>query len=126
MQPRTLSDKTLDLCAHCGGIWIDEGDGEIAQACRAARDALGDAPPVPPHGPERLCPQCAVGLVVEAEGPRPFLRCPSCAGAWISRRIAKAIAEVGYTRGKLPFLDRSFETLPGLLGILLDWGGRKK
>jgi len=123
MTAEPISDAEVDVCAACGGIWIDWFDGEVR---RVAGEVLaGDharAPsPNPGGSPLRAeavatgaCPRCTRQLVVEryevpvppgaASGTRrpavatptgaELLRCEECAGVFAPRTSAVVLASL--------------------------------
>ena len=93
MEARPFRDKVIDQCGTCAGLWVDWFDGPLHEACASALRELGWRAPVEPSGRLATCPRCRVALDSESRDSRALMRCPECAGAWMSREEARSIAE---------------------------------
>lgn len=94
-RPRT--DLAVDLCAACGGAWLDKG--EIYAFTRRARELHDELGPAyrSAKPSKRRCPRCAVAMheVSVARAGVTFEACGSCGGNWFDRgEAAKLTAEV--------------------------------
>lgn len=105
MTQQALSECEVDVCAACGGIWVDWFDGEVRQV---TAEALGAAP-IPPRSetdrPSRneaiavgACPRCTRQLVAEryeleqqATGA-DLLRCEDCLGVFVTKSSGEMLA----------------------------------
>lgn len=104
MRQEPVPSAEVDVCDHCGGLWIDWFDGDIptlaveAEAARVQREearssAIPSGPAVHANG---ICPRCTRTL--EADTLRfpdaseaelidhvELLRCAECAGSFVPR-----------------------------------------
>jgi Zn-finger nucleic acid-binding protein len=91
---------TIDVCATCGGVWVDWFDGELIAILRAAPAAAPLPPPAESGAKTRGaesgggCPRCRSPLSHERywDSEAEILRCADCAGAFVSRDAARIIA----------------------------------
>lgn len=103
-------DTEIDVCGSCGGLWLDWFDGEPRQVASeiVSQNIVGR-----PSAPDAIrnearaigaCPRCAKQLVSERytferkKGDAPvvtdaqMMRCEDCAGVFVSRTAAEALA----------------------------------
>lgn len=81
----------VDLCARCGGVWIDWEDGDFTELAREVPPAK--VREIPRAGPGS-CPRCNKALVAEEfQGSAAILRCSDCAGAFLPYASIGKIAE---------------------------------
>ncbi|MEP7119689.1 MAG: zf-TFIIB domain-containing protein [Byssovorax sp.] len=83
LAPHTFHEENavVDLCARCGGVWIDWEDGDFTALARRV-------PPAPacelPTNGKGSCPRCNGQLAVEVFlDVAEVLRCTDCAGAFL-------------------------------------------
>lgn len=90
---RPRADLSVDLCASCGGAWLDKGEiyaftrrarelhEELSTAYRAAKPS------------RRPCPRCALAMheVRVARVGVSFEACGQCGGNWFDRGEAAAL-----------------------------------
>jgi len=113
-----VGEAVIDVCPACGGIWIDWFDGELSEMVRGAPPARGAGIPAQPG--RSACPRCQRPLEAEpylASGG-DVLRCADCAGAFVPRDAARAIAGAG-PDGPPPAED----ALSRLSAVLQRWFG---
>jgi Zn-finger nucleic acid-binding protein len=118
MSRETVAGADVDVCAACGGLWVDWFDGEVrAVAVRALKDGVTGRPSA--AGTVRnearaigACPRCTRHLVSEryvmrtldaragrsVRGERDtgaeLLRCEDCAGVFVSRTSVEVLASL--------------------------------
>ncbi len=97
LDPRQVGDAVIDVCAQCGGIWVDWFDGDLVTMVRGAPPVRGATPPVegaPSTGAQ--CPRCRRTLEGERylESRAEILRCGECAGAFVPRSSVGALVEL--------------------------------
>ena len=85
LEPREVHDAVIDVCARCGGIWVDWFDGDLVAMVRGAPPVPGATPPDPEVGTAASCPRCRRPLDRERylESRAEILRCGDCAGAFV-------------------------------------------
>jgi Zn-finger nucleic acid-binding protein len=129
MSSEVVGEGQVDVCAVCGGIWLDWFDGEIREvASRVVQQGVVGRP----SGPDSLrnearaigaCPRCARHMASERyvaktvePGPRrhvreeivtgaEVLRCEDCAGAFLSRTTLEILAALPVP-GRPPEVER--------------------
>ncbi len=106
MRCEPVPSAEVDVCDHCGGLWVDWFDGEVqtlaseAEAARVDRGTplpalLGEAP----LGGTSCCPRCQTKLVQELVkfgdagehelvNDVELLRCVECVGSFVPRSSA--------------------------------------
>lgn len=116
MSREAVAGAEADLCATCGGIWIDWFDGDVRAV---ARTVIVEGITGRRGDPDSLrsearaigaCPRCARQLVSEryvaktmarsgaavvrtaTDTGAELLRCEECAGAFVSRTSAEVLA----------------------------------
>jgi Zn-finger nucleic acid-binding protein len=139
MTQHALADCEVDLCAACGGIWVDWFDGDVRKVTTEARRA---APLAPTAGtaerPSRneamamgACPRCTRQLAAErhavdaVDGQTPsveLLRCEECMGVFVSETSGEQLGRLTAPpdldlRAPASPLARFVETLRRLLGL---------
>jgi Zn-finger nucleic acid-binding protein len=121
MTIENLADAEVDVCASCGGMWVDWFDGEVKRVATAVlatepRRISGPSAPSSSLRNEAVatgaCPRCTRQLTIEryvvkvdvggaSDGPRTsvsqttgadLLRCEDCAGVFVSRASAALLA----------------------------------
>jgi Zn-finger nucleic acid-binding protein len=98
----------IDLCARCGGVWLDWEDGDFTELAREVPPAV--AREIPRSGPG-VCPRCNRPLHVEVfRDTAELLRCGECAGAFVP------YASIGKIAGSTPAEARE-ENEPGEEGL---------
>ncbi len=125
--PHELSQEpasVVDVCRECAGIWVDWFDGELTGI---ARDAGGARPAPESARPGKAitpsCPRCRRPLHEERyrDGAAVLLRCGECAGAFVPRASAKAIASLSVDAGgedkDAGFLGKLIERVRQALGV---------
>jgi Zn-finger nucleic acid-binding protein len=83
LEPHTFEQEqaVVDLCARCGGVWIDWEDGDFTALARRVPPAPRCDLPTDGKGP---CPRCNGQLAVEVFlDVAEVLRCSDCAGAFL-------------------------------------------
>lgn len=81
----------IDLCAKCGGVWLDWEDGDFTNLAREVPAAA--AREIPRSGPG-ACPRCNRPLAIEMfRDTAEVLRCGECAGAFVPYASIGKIAE---------------------------------
>jgi Zn-finger nucleic acid-binding protein len=106
MRTEQTSSAEVDVCAACGGMWVDWFDGDvhsIAVETEAARVERGTPLPPPPPlqavASAKRCPRCSQVLAAEiyrfADAREDELvagveihRCTDCLGAFVPRGSA--------------------------------------
>jgi Zn-finger nucleic acid-binding protein len=118
LEPKEVEGAATDVCAACGGIWIDWFDGDLVQLVRGA-------PPVEATGASRngtgACPRCHRPLARERylDSRAEILRCADCAGAFVPRSSVQAIASLA-----VPGAERTpLDSLSKLALVLQRWLG---
>jgi Zn-finger nucleic acid-binding protein len=120
MAPQQVGEAIIDICASCGGIWVDWFDGELAALVRHAPPVEGAQPP---NRPGRwACPRCHCQLAEEVylQSGADILRCSDCSGAFVSRSAARTIAR-GNPEHKGP--PPAEDALSRLAAVLQRWFG---
>jgi Zn-finger nucleic acid-binding protein len=108
----------VDLCAKCGGVWIDWEDGDLTALAREVPATAGRE--LPRSGPG-ACPRCNRPLGIELFlGVAEVLRCGDCAGAFlpypsIGKVAASTPADERDERGEDGFWKRVSGRLRALL-----------
>jgi Zn-finger nucleic acid-binding protein len=120
MTIENLADAEVDVCASCGGMWVDWFDGEVKRVATAvlATEQHFSRPSAPPSSLRNeviatgACPRCTRQLTIEryvvkvdvgraSDGPRTsvtqttgadLLRCEDCAGVFVPRASAALLA----------------------------------
>jgi Zn-finger nucleic acid-binding protein len=92
LDPKNVGDAVIDVCPACGGIWVDWFDGELVEMVRGAPPA--SSAPLSERGGRHECPRCQRPLASERylESNAEILRCADCAGAYVPRGSAQAVA----------------------------------
>jgi Zn-finger nucleic acid-binding protein len=91
LEPREVDSAVIDVCAACGGIWVDWFDGDLVVMVRGAPALSGARLPDQPGSAS--CPRCRRPLDAERylESQAEILRCGDCAGAFVPRASVSAI-----------------------------------
>ena len=116
--PRQVGEAIIDVCPGCGGIWVDWFDGELSAMVRGAPSAVRSGPRG--TGGSGACPRCHCALAADChlDSQEEIRRCGDCAGAFVPREAAHAIAGLNPERG---------EAEPGrwgrLAAVLRRWFG---
>jgi Zn-finger nucleic acid-binding protein len=112
--PRELAQdpaSVVDVCRDCAGIWVDWFDGELTGIARDTGAAKAP-PPSAPAGKTLTpsCPRCRRPLHEERyrDGAPVILRCGECAGAFVPRASAQAIASLSPEEGRVEGDDTGF------------------
>ena len=100
MSVERVGEGDVDVCAACGGVWLDWFDGEPREmVTRVVEGGVVGRPSAPDalRAEARAigaCPRCGTQLVSEryATADAVLLRCESCAGSFVSRTAAEALA----------------------------------
>ncbi len=118
MSGESVGDAEVDVCAACGGVWVDWFDGEVREVAeRVVRGGVSGRP----SDPEAIraearaigaCPRClrqlaseryvAKSVVTGNTGPTKtttetgavLLRCEECASAFVSRTALEVLASL--------------------------------
>lgn len=108
MRQEPVPSAEVDVCDHCGGLWIDWFDGDIptlaveAEAARVERGTpIPSGPAVAGNG---ICPRCTRALQADTfrfpeATPEDLidhvelLRCADCAGSFVPRASAHLLLE---------------------------------
>jgi Zn-finger nucleic acid-binding protein len=117
-----VGDAEVDVCATCGGIWLDWFDGETGALAIGVLDKESSGmtrhpstPDTPRNEPRATgaCPRCTRQLAVERymatsieDGQRherstgaDLLRCADCMGVFLSRSSAEMIVAIANEDG---------------------------
>lgn len=105
MTQQALSECEVDVCAACGGIWVDWFDGEVRQVTAEALGAGVSRPRTPPERASRneavaigACPRCTRQLVAERykleaqQTGADLLRCEDCLGVFVTKSSGEMLA----------------------------------
>jgi Zn-finger nucleic acid-binding protein len=117
--------SVVDVCRECAGIWVDWFDGDLTGV---ARDASAAEPPSERAPVAKAitpsCPRCRRPLHEERyrDGGAVILRCSECAGAFVPRASAQAIASLSMDGGgregeDTGFLTKLIERVRQALGV---------
>ncbi|NUQ77906.1 MAG: zf-TFIIB domain-containing protein [Polyangiaceae bacterium] len=102
--------SVVDVCRECAGIWVDWFDGDLTGV---ARD-VAEGPPSSKRATGATitpsCPRCRRPLHEERyrDGSATILRCSECAGAFVPRASAEAIATFSVEDGGQDVEDGGF------------------
>ena len=129
MTVEVLAEAEFDVCASCGGMWVDWFDGEVKRVATAVlktETARASRPSMPTSSLRNeafatgACPRCTRQLAVEryvvkaevgARGDRTsiatatgadLLRCEECAGVFVSRTSAGLLATLPADEDDVP------------------------
>jgi len=83
----------LDMCAECGGVWLDTGELETILGTGRGGDASA---PAKPKGEKLLdCPVCVAKLAKDTYGSTDIVvdRCPHNDGVFLDEGELQAIQE---------------------------------
>ncbi len=120
LDPHEVHGATIDVCAACGGIWVDWFDGDLVQMVRGAPPVTGA------HAPDRegsaACPRCRRALDWERyqDSRAEVMRCCDCAGAFVPHASVPAIVELAPQDAERAPLD-AFSKLALVLQRWLGW-----
>ncbi|MCA9983698.1 MAG: zf-TFIIB domain-containing protein [Anaerolineales bacterium] len=117
LNPQQVGDVELDVCANCGGIWLDLG--ELKALLRQSEQFQAAA--TPPAGAQTgiydtltgPCPRCAgQGHMTRLQDlDRPDITmdsCPVCYGIWLDGGEFNQLARKDIIAGVRRFLRRNF------------------
>ncbi|APR84815.1 Hypothetical protein A7982_10164 [Minicystis rosea] len=92
LTPQQVGEAIIDVCPGCGGIWVDWFDGELGAMVRGAPSTARSGPRG--KGGSGACPRCHCALSADRylDAPEEIRRCGDCAGAFVPREAAHAIA----------------------------------
>jgi Zn-finger nucleic acid-binding protein len=140
MTVEVLDEAEVDVCASCGGMWVDWFDGEVkhvasevlkTETARASRPSLDSSSLRNEAFATGACPRCTRQLaieryVVKAEVGRgaertsiatatgaDLLRCEECAGVFVPRTSAGLLATLPPDEDEVP--PASSAVGPGVL-----------
>ena len=93
MQLQETSASALDICADCGGVWMDWFDGNPIATAKTL-DAHAGARPAKPGAWH--CPECRVPMThsrypTESDGAW-VARCGTCAGTFVAAAELRTLA----------------------------------
>ena len=100
--PHRTGSVTLDVCHHCGGLWLDHGELEKINHEQPDPDVLiaefFTAPTVHvPEKPQRPCPRCSATTLAQklySLGSGVIMdTCPDCDGLWLDHGELEKIRE---------------------------------
>jgi Zn-finger nucleic acid-binding protein len=114
MRAEPVPSAEVDVCDHCGGLWVDWFDGEIVTLAAEAEAARVDRGTPPPGlgqsaidargGGTNTCPRCTRELLPELfrfpdAAPDELVagvelrRCAECAGSFVPRPSAHLLLD---------------------------------
>jgi len=93
MDAHPVGREMVDVCAQCGGVWVDWFDGELFALCKKLASTVAWRAEVEGGAARQMCPRCLVELKSELWNGHAVMRCVECSGAWLAREVAYAIAE---------------------------------
>lgn len=115
-----VGGATIDVCAKCGGVWVDWFDGELIAIVRSAPrpEGAGLAPEA-----SGGCPRCRAPLAAERffDSQAEVLRCAECAGAFVSQDAARAIAHLDPEQKRPRPADDAWSRLAATLQRWFGW-----
>jgi Zn-finger nucleic acid-binding protein len=123
LEPKEVADAVIDVCAACGGIWVDWFDGDLVEMVRGAPALDGVA--APERAGTSACPRCQRPLEWERyqDSRAEILRCADCAGAFVPRSSVGAIVSLAGPGAERPPLD-PMSKLALVLQRWLGWDDR--
>ena len=147
MTQEFVGDAEVDVCASCGGIWLDWFDGETGALAIGVLEKEKRGVPARTSTPQQnetratgACPRCTRQLVAERymatsieDGRRTqretgadLLRCEECAGVFVSRSSAEMLVAVANEEGprSLPPANVKAAFWERILGVLQKLFGR--
>ena len=93
MEPRVLSESTVDTCPQCRGLWVDWFDGELVAVVQETAPLSFRSAVAPPR--DAACPRCARPLASEAFAQSvALLRCADCGGCFVPRASFNALLDL--------------------------------
>lgn len=104
MTTESVAQAEVDVCAACGGVWVDWFDGELRKVAAAlvrGAGARASQPPTERRAPNEAvatgaCPRCTRQLAAERHAVAgtsvDLLRCEDCVGVFVSRSSAEVLA----------------------------------
>jgi len=124
-------DVEVDICSHCGGIWLDVGELEAIQSIRendyreevkAAPDFLRQAGELAlqREAPLLACPHCAAEMARREYGYTSQILidvCPACGGVWLDPGELKEL-EIFFERSRVEAARRPHWILAGIKKLL--------
>jgi len=124
-------DVEVDICVHCGGIWLDVGELAAIQAIRendyreqvnAAPDFLRQAEELAHQreAPMLTCPQCGKEMARKEYGYTSQILidvCPECQGTWLDPGELKQL-EIFFERSRVEAARRPHWILAGIKKLL--------
>jgi Zn-finger nucleic acid-binding protein len=113
LAPLTAAGVTVDVCAACGGVWLDPGELQALPGAHAAllSGRLTGAGNRPVPGP---CPRCLVALDARTLNDVVIDQCPRCHGLWCDAGELAAVRRAsgrGDPARTLPALQRVAQEL---------------
>ncbi len=122
LREQATEHANVDVCADCGGVFIEWFDGD------PSRVAAGIAHPAPRAGERRGsggCPICGVALTYEGypdkAGSVVIGRCGECAGSFVSASALTALGALVEAGDDAPASDGFLDSVAKALRRWFGW-----
>ena len=90
MAEQPVLDAMVDVCESCGGVFIDPGDGPIADVVTQVHVPDAADEPEADSSLPRTCPRCVVPLGRTIVSDVRLYRCSTCGGTFVPRLMLDA------------------------------------